>query len=166
VEAGNPNLPFLHFNLGLAYEQAGQNDLAERAFRRDTETEPDSPYSYEQLGKLYLRADRERDARQAFKEALRRESRLPDSLLELAKIEMHLGQLVASLEYIESALKLTPDDHSAHYLRGQILQKSGRKAEAEAEFARARDLAAATVERERASFAKEQLPDPQLATQP
>ena len=166
AEAGNSNLPFLYFNKGLAYQQANQTDLAEAAFRKDTEVEPDSPYGFEQLGKLYLRADRERDARDAFEQALQRESRLPDTLLELAKIEMHSSNLALSLRRIDAALKLTPDDRSAHYLRGQILQKMGRRMDAQAEFARARDLAAATVDRERANFTKDQPPDPQLAIQP
>jgi tetratricopeptide (TPR) repeat protein len=165
-EAGNPGLPFLYFNMGLAYQQANQTDLAEKAFRKDLQAEPDSPYSYEQLGKLYLRADREADAKEAFEQALKRESRLPDTLVELAKIDMHSGQLDTSLHHIDSALKLSPDERSFHYLRGQILQKMGRKTDAEAAFVRARDLAATAVERERANFPKDQIPDPQLATQP
>ena len=166
AEAGNPNLPFLHFNRGLAYRQTNQLDLAEESFRKDTETEPDSPYGFEQLGKLYLREQREDEAQKVFQEALRREARLPDTLIELAKIEMHHGDLNPALQKLDAALKLTPKSQSAHFVRGQVLQKLGRKGEANSEFAAARNLLAAGIDRDRAVFQTDPIPDPQLANQP
>jgi tetratricopeptide (TPR) repeat protein len=166
AEAGNSGLPFLHFNFGLAYQQANQTELAEKAFRQDTEAEPDSPYGYEQLGKLYLAAGREEEAWAAFEDALRREARLPGTLLQLASLEARRGELAAALMHLDMAVKLTPDDHSVHFVRAQVLQKMGRKKEAEAEFAASRSLLGAGLERERAAFQGEPLPDPQLANQP
>ena len=50
VEAADPNFPFLHFNLGLAYEHLQDHDMAEAEFRKETTIEPDMPYSYEAAG--------------------------------------------------------------------------------------------------------------------
>jgi tetratricopeptide (TPR) repeat protein len=166
AEAGNPNLPFLHFNMGLAYQQAGQLDLAEKELLKETHAEPDLPFGYEQLGKLYRDAGRDDDARNAFEAALQRESRLPSSLVQLAKLELHDRKYDSALRYADAAVKLTPDDHSVHFVRGQILQKLGRQQEANTEFAASRNLLGSSLERERANFQKDQVPDPQLATQP
>src|SRR2546430_4490209 len=49
------DLPFLHFNLGLAYEHLQDHEKAEAEFRKDIAIEPEMAYSYEQLARLLLR---------------------------------------------------------------------------------------------------------------
>jgi len=164
--AGNPNLPFLHFNLGMVYHRSGQFELAEKEFRSDIEVEPDMAYSYEQLGKLYLQTGREADAEKMFHEALTHEQRLPNSLVELAKLEMRRGELKSALAKIEAAEKLAPSDESVHVVRGQLLQRMGRKEEAKAEFDLARKQLAAGVEQDRANLGKEKIPDPEITREP
>ncbi len=50
--AGNPDLPYLHLNLGITYMRLGDNERAEAEFRRDIALEPDLADNYEQLGVL------------------------------------------------------------------------------------------------------------------
>lgn len=164
--AGNPNLAFLHFNLGIVYQRSGQAELAEQEFHKDISVEPDLPYSYERLGKLYLQAGKEQEAEKYFQDALKRESRLPIALLELAKINYRRGDWNAALEQSSAAVKLVPDNKNVHVVHAQILQKLGRAEEARREFALARKNLAAGVESDRAAMEKDHIPDPELAQQP
>src|SRR6059058_2637116 len=54
----NPNLPFLHMNLGITYMRLGDNERAESEFRKDMELEPDLADNYQQLGVLFSRMQR------------------------------------------------------------------------------------------------------------
>jgi Flp pilus assembly protein TadD len=163
--AGNPQLPFLHFHMGLVYRRLGQSELAEREFLKDIELEPDVGYNYEQLGKLYLHLGRDAEAEQAFQQALKQEPRLPSSLVELAKIHLRRGDLGLAIKEADAAKGLSPESQSVRFVRGQILQRTGRTKEAKAEFDSARKLMAAGVERER-SRKEEPVPDPDIALQP
>ena len=178
--AGNPNLPFLHFNLGLVYQRAGQFELAEAEYRKNMQVEPDMPYSYEQLGKLYLQTGKLEEGEKLFREALQHEPRLPVTLTELAKIELRRGAFEGALRHIDAAEKLAPETQGVHFVRGQILQKLGREQEAAREFATARKLLAAGVEKDRSDLNKnansnadsdsnakrERIPEPEITQQP
>jgi len=164
--AANPNLPFLHFHLGIAYRRLSQPDLAEQEFRKDIELAPDAGYNYEQLGKLYQQMGREAEAERAFRDALAQEPRLPASLTELAKIDLRRGETNQALKEVDQAVTLAPETQGIHFVRGQILQRLGRTTEAKSEFEIARKSLAAGVERDRARSNRETVPDPELARQP
>lgn len=164
--AMNPNLPFLHYYLGILYRRLSQAEASEREFRKDIELEPDAGYSYEQLGKLYVQMGRHDEAETAFREALKREPRLPASLTELAKFELRRGETDQALKNADRAEKLAPETPGLHFVRAQILDRVGRKVEAKAEFAAARKSLVGGLERDRARSEGETVPDPELARQP
>jgi len=164
--AGGDALPFLHFELGVTYWRMEQFEKALEELQKDIAIEPEIGYNYEQLGRVYLQLGREKEAEQAFLEALRREPRLPTALVELAKIHKRKGDLQAAAREAELAVRLAPKNQNAHFVRGQVLQRLGRNEEAKAEFAEARKLMAAGVERDRALVDKGATADPELARQP
>jgi tetratricopeptide (TPR) repeat protein len=166
AKQSNPALPFLHFNFGVAYQRLGQLDQAESEFRADIAAAPDLPYSYERLGLIYLRAGKDQQSQESFQQALQREARLPTSLIELAKLQLGGGDTKAALEYSASAVRLVPENKNAHFVYGQVLQKLGRRQEAAREFELTRKLSAAGVDKDRASFGQEKVPEPELAQQP
>ena len=86
MEEMDPNFPFLHFNLGLAYEHLQDHEKAEAEFRKDIAIEPEMAYSYEQLARLLLREGKEQEALKQFRAALARDSRQATSHLEVARI--------------------------------------------------------------------------------
>ena len=47
---GNPKLPFVHFNLGVAYFKKQDLQRAKEEFLKDAALEPDVAYNYDQLG--------------------------------------------------------------------------------------------------------------------
>src|SRR3989449_4247750 len=51
---GNPDLPFLHLNLGITYMRSGEHERADAEFRRDIALEPDLADNYDQIGVLYV----------------------------------------------------------------------------------------------------------------
>ena len=46
----NPKLPFVHFNLGIAYFRKQELARAKEEFLKDAAIEPDVAYNYDQLG--------------------------------------------------------------------------------------------------------------------
>ena len=46
----NPRLPFVHFNLGIAYYKKQELARAKEEFLKDAAIEPDLAYNYDQLG--------------------------------------------------------------------------------------------------------------------
>src|SRR5579885_1984659 len=166
ADAANPNLPFLHFNMGMAYFRMGKTESAESEFRKDIALEPDMAYNYEQLALLHLQQAREADAERELQEALKREPRLPTSLLELAKLYQHRGDNAQALRLLDSAVSLAPDNQNVHFARGQVLLKLGRKEESRKELAIAQKLIDAGLNKDRAAMQEILVPNPELAQQP
>jgi tetratricopeptide (TPR) repeat protein len=165
--ARGDSLPFLHFELGVTYWHMEQLDTAVDELRKDISIEPDIGYNYEQLGRVYLQQGREEEAEKAFLQALKREPRLPISLMELAKMHLQKGDLQAASREAGSAVKLAPKNQNAHFVYGQVLQKLDRQQEASAQFAEARKIMAAGLEKARGRIADQgTAPEPELAQQP
>jgi len=168
AELGNPDLPFLHLNLGITYMRMGDNERAEAEFRRDIALEPDLADNYEQLGVLYSRMQRDEDAEKSFREALQRDAQSAGSYLGLAKLFQKQNKPEPGLKMIDAALRLSPDIHGGHFLRGRILMQLGRKEEARVEFAAAQKGMQSKLDKERESQDEDRvpMPNPELTRQP
>jgi tetratricopeptide (TPR) repeat protein len=164
--AGNPDLPYLHLNLGITYMRLGENERAEAEFRRDIALEPDLADNYEQLGVLYSRMQRDEDAEKSFREALKRDAKSPGSYLGLAKLDQKQNKPEPGLKMIDAALRLSPDIHGGHYLRGRILMQLGRQEEARVEFAAAQKGMQGKLDKERESQDTDRVPNPELTREP
>ena len=163
---GNPNLPYLHLNLGIAYMRLGENDRAEAEFRRDIALEPDLADNYEQLGVLYSRMQRDEDAEKSFRAALNRNAKSAGAYLGLAKLCQKQNKPERGLKMIDTALRLSPDIHGGHFLRGRILMQLGRQKEARSEFAAAQKNMEGQLNKERQSQEDDRVPNPELTQQP
>ena len=162
----NPSLAFVHLNLGIAYMRAGDNERAEREFRRDIDLEPDLADNYQQLGVLYTRMQKDEDAEKSFGEALARDSKMADSYAGLAKLYQKQKKSQQALKMIDAALRLSPNIHGGHFLRGRILAQLGRQQEARVEFAAAQKAIDSGLDKERESLGDNRLPNPELTQQP
>ena len=165
---GNPDLPFLHLNLGITYMRMGDNERAEAEFRRDIALEPDLADNYEQLGILYSRMQRDEDAEKSFREALKRDARSAGAYLGLAKLYQKQNKPETGLKMIDAALRLSPDIHGGHFLRGRILTQLGRREEARVEFAAAQKGMQGKLDKEREAQDEDRVPvpNPELTSQP
>jgi tetratricopeptide (TPR) repeat protein len=152
----NPALPFVHFNLGVAYLKKQDYVRAREELLKDVAIEPDVALNYDQLGELYWQMQNDADAEKSFREAIRRNPRLATSYLGLAKIYQRQQKYAAALAETDKVLRMDPERNEAHYIRGQALLRLGRKEEAKKEMA-----AAASPRKEVAVPSPELIEDPQ-----
>ena len=166
AEAAAPDMPFVHFNLGIAYEETGKNDNAAQEFLRDIPIDPDLPDNYYQLGKIYAQEQKLEEAERAYKEVLKRDPHRPGAWFGLAKIYQRQEKYEEALQAVEETLKVVPESDKAHYLRAQLLQKLGRREEASAEFARAKKLMDADLDKDREKWGDKQVASPEVMNAP
>ena len=155
---GNPKLPFVHFNLGLTHLKKQEYPAARDEFMKDAAIEPDLALNYDELGNVYWLMEDDKNAEKSYREALQRDPRLVSSHLGLAKIDQRQQKYAPALIEADAAVKLDPESPEVHYVRGQLLQHMGRKAEAQKELESARRI---SNDKEKQG-ATESVPSPEL----
>jgi Tfp pilus assembly protein PilF len=158
----NPKLPFVHFNLGLAYLKKQDYEHARDEFLKDAAVEPDLALNFDELGDVYFLLQQDPAAQKSYREALRLDPQIVNSYLGLAKSYQREEKLPQALGAIDSAIKLAPDRTDIHYVRGQVLLHLGRKDEGKKELE-----AAVRIDNERRAAREKQvengtLPSPEL----
>jgi Flp pilus assembly protein TadD len=89
------------------------------------------------------------------------------SHLGLAKIYLEQGRFGPALVAIDESLRLGSDPQSAHYLRGRILAKLGRREEAQKEMSDTARMGSATSPNpEPNAFDEDHIRNPELAQPP
>jgi tetratricopeptide (TPR) repeat protein len=136
----NPQLPFVHFNLGLTYQKKQDYQRARDEFLKDVAVEPDLGLNYEELGDIYWLMQNDADAEKNYREALRRNPRLVNSRLGLARIYQRKEKYAQALAETDSAEEIDPSRNDVHYLRGRVLLQMGRKDEAKKELSAAQGI--------------------------
>ncbi len=127
--------------LKLADVEAGQKWI-ERALK----LKPDSAEAYHLRGELYLLAGRFEQAARDFRKASRLDPQLLAARLNLVTALMGLGRYRQALEAAKEAVKLAPDDPSAHYAVGNVLERMNDTAGAEKEYRRALEFGPASLQ--------------------
>jgi tetratricopeptide (TPR) repeat protein len=135
AEQAAPQLPFVHFNLGLTYLGKQDYEHARDEFLKDAALEPDLALNYDELGDVYSLMQQDNDAEENYHEALRRDPRLVSSWAGLAKTYQREQKYQLALNAIDEANKLDAERTDLHYLRGQILVHMGHKEEGKKELA-------------------------------
>jgi tetratricopeptide (TPR) repeat protein len=164
AEAANPQLPFLHFNLGIGYVETGDLGNAEKEFLKDCRIDPELADNHYQLAKIYAQGQRDPEAEEAYRKALKRDPRRPGAWFGLAKIYQKQGKYEEAMRAVEETLKVVPESDKGHYLRGQLLAKLGRREEASAEFARAKKLMDADLDKDREKWSDKAISSPELTS--
>jgi tetratricopeptide (TPR) repeat protein len=164
--AANPNLPFVHFNLGLTYLKKQDFEHARDEFLKDAAVEPDLALDYDELGDVHVLMQHDVEAEKSYREALDRDARMVNPHLGLAKIYQREGKYSQALDEIDAAAKLDDSRTDIHYMRGQVLVHLGRKDEGKKELE-----AAVRIDNERRAERQKQvengnLPSPELLQDP
>jgi tetratricopeptide (TPR) repeat protein len=136
----DPKLPFVHYHLGVAYLKQQDYERAKAEFQKDIALEPDLPFSYDQLGLLLFQAGNDADSEKSYQEALRHDPNFLSADMGLARVRQRQGQYSEALRSADAAEKLAPESAQVQSLRGQILEKLGRHAQAQTAFAQYRKL--------------------------
>ena len=162
----DPNLPFVHFNLGMLYEKNGNYDRAKTEFLKDIALEPDVVFNYDELGNVRFLTDNDAEAEKSYRQALKLEPRMLTPHLGLAKVYQRQGQYEKALAELDAAGKLDLQSSRIHYLRGQVLLKLGRKEEARKEIDTSVQMSSARREQREKEMEGGSLPSPELTQQP
>jgi Flp pilus assembly protein TadD len=93
---------------------------------------------------------------------------MPASFFGLARIHLRQEKYQQALREIDAALRLAPNSKNAHFIRGRVLLKVGRREEAEKEMATAQQLSEAATDKviESTSMNDKRVRNPELAQPP
>jgi tetratricopeptide (TPR) repeat protein len=156
----DPKLPFVHFNLGLAWLKKQDLAKAKAEFREDVAIEPDVAYDYDQLGLIDFLEQRDQDAEHNLRRALRLDPTLASAHFELSRVYQREHRFSEALTEIDSTLRLDPASSAVHYVRGRILERLGRSKEAEVEMQTFTRLSLSAREKRQKELDPESVPGP------
>lgn len=144
--AMNPKLPMAHYFRAEVLGVESKDDAARIDLLAEIALEPDVAYSYDALGRVEQRLQRPGEAMTAFEQAVKLDPSLGTAYVGLAQLDRDGHQYEKALAVIDHAVLLQPGSASTHYLRGQILARLHRDADARAEFTRTNALLQAVGE--------------------
>ncbi len=163
---GDPKLPFVHFNLGLAYARKENWERARSEFLKDIAVDSDTPFSYEQLANVDASTGDDEEAIKNYRSALKFSPQLVSARMGIAKIEERRKRYTSALAELDQVMKIDGGNASAHYMRGQVLVRMGRDKEGREVLAASAKL----LNEQRAARHKElegdAIPSPELAREP
>lgn len=136
-----PEYSQAHNNLGLAYLEVGELNMAKRQFTKAITWDPELSLAYNNRGLVYLEWSRFDKALADFAEAaaLCPEDHLPFN--NAALLYMELEDYQTALELFATAISQNPQATEAHYNKGLCHQIMGQYLESQACFAAARRIA-------------------------
>jgi tetratricopeptide (TPR) repeat protein len=162
AEQLSPRLPFVHYNLAMAYKRLRNLEQAKREFLKDRDIEPDVAYNYDELGTLSATLGEDGEAERYFREAVKRDARLGTSWYGLAKIYKGRKKYAEALRALKAAGEIDPNSASVHYLTAQVLLAQGENTEARQELAQVRKLQKETTDKLEREVSGDRYRDPQL----
>lgn len=131
---GDATLPYLHYYMGMAYLHKQDFEHAAEQFQQAIAAEPDAAFNYDKLGSAYHSLEKDDLAEENFRRAVKLDPQLASSYLGLAKIYQKKGEWPEALKALDMLQKVSPTNYTAHYLRGQVLQRMGQRDKAKVEF--------------------------------
>ncbi len=104
------------------------------------EREPERKDLRVALGNLLVRAERYDEALQLFGELLERDPNDASLMFRMAETYRRKGDVKAATEYFRKASAVAPEDVNAHLQLALLLDGTGRKSEAQVEYARVLEI--------------------------
>ena len=148
----DPRYPRVHYYLALAYLAQGEKEripTARALFEQELAIDPREFFSTYFLGVVYLEDRNFPAAEDYLNRALRLQPDNPDPLLYLGQVYFETNRPQLAIESLKKSIDLTADAarnnyqvSKAHSMMGQILIKTGKQEEGEAELKRSQELRA------------------------
>ncbi|HVN41949.1 MAG TPA: tetratricopeptide repeat protein, partial [Steroidobacteraceae bacterium] len=134
----DPNCASAHFNMAVAFVQAGQFGEAEAHYRQALRGKPTAE-TYNGLGYALGRQGRTDEAAAEFRQAIDTNPKFTPAYNNLADVLAKQGKLEEAAHYYELSLALKPSA-SVYLARGAVLGRLGRAEEAAEQVAKAKAL--------------------------
>jgi tetratricopeptide (TPR) repeat protein len=147
--------------LGVIYLRRGYHEMAERAFRRVLEHEPENTRAWANLALTLERLERHDEAQAADAQLARIEHHAPFHFFHLGLAAMEAGDFKAARESFAREVRRAPDYHEFHFWLGLAELRLGNVRAARSELALA--LEYSTTERDHDLYATKLA---RLASQP
>ena len=128
------------FNLALEYENAGNRDAAEQAYRRACEVDSQHINCRINLGRMRHSADDLQAAEQMYREALQIDARHPIALFNLGVVLEDRGDEEAAIECYKLSIDADPEIPEAHYNIARLYVRRSAETDAIRHYARYKSL--------------------------
>lgn len=150
----NPDLPRLHFSLGLAHHQLGHNKEAVSAFEEEAKRNPRDFATVYYLADALEKDGRLDDAQRHVETALKLDSQSPEANGLSGKILLKKAKAADAVKPLEFAVTKKPSDPELRYTLARVYQQLGRREDAAREFAEVQKLKAEQLKKDRANTPK------------
>jgi Tfp pilus assembly protein PilF len=132
--------PEAHLNLGLVYQNLGQNDLAETSYKNAVQLVSDFIPARFNLANLYNALGRNKDAEQQFHQIIELEPDNGEAYYSLGLLMAEEKRLEEAEDYLEKAAVIIKANPRVFYNRGLCLQHLGSQDEAEVVYLKTLDI--------------------------
>lgn len=126
--------------LASVCERAGRVDDAAATYEAALQASPDDAALCHDLGRLYLASGRPADALRELERAVRANGAVAVYQLDYGRALEASGDLPGAEKAYRRAVELSPNLPGAHFALGRLLQREGKKEEADHELATHHDL--------------------------
>ena len=159
AERLNPDLPRLHFSLGVAHSLLGHNQEAIAALGIAVNRYPLDTAAQYYLADAYAKDGKFPEARRGAEAVLKLDPKSPEATGLLGRIlfrEGRAAEAVGLLEYAITASEKNRNDHDLHYNLARAYQQLGRRDDAARQFAEVQRLKAEQLRKDRANLPRPQ----------
>jgi Flp pilus assembly protein TadD len=129
-----------HFGLGRVLEALQRTDEARAEFQQSIKFQPIQTESYYELGDMELKTGHDAEAEQLFAKVLARDAGHGGALTDMGEIDFRRKDFAGAEQWLSKAEAAAPAYPPAHYYRGLVLARLGRKEESDAELKKATEL--------------------------
>jgi len=161
----DPKFPGVHFGLGYLLWTQNQFEEAAQQFQLESENSPDDAESIAYRADSDVRLSRPDAARPLLEEALHLNARQELSWLDLGILDAQAGKHDAAFRDFQMAEKIAPTDVQVHWRLARLYQSMGKRAEAQAEFAKTKNLTRAADQSVREKMQANHFQDAQSSAQ-
>ena len=110
----NPQLPFVHNNIGLARKALGQLDESARSFQMAIDIKPNYAGAYSNLGLVLEAQGKVVPAFEAYKQALKLTPDLAEAHSNIGRLLLEIGQVNTAVKLYQQACKLASESSAIH----------------------------------------------------
>ena len=128
-----PAIRGAYYQLGFALFELNRFKEAEKAFTKELDFQPPDPYSLYYLGRIRADEGAPRQAIAFFEKSLAAGEVL-DCRERLASRYLAMGRVDEAIRFLQTSVKLRPEDGSLHYLLARAYKEKSKGAEAKIEF--------------------------------